>query len=171
MLNGHPDSDYIVVAATNIPIYCFLVELPVSHKPNTSINKRQYIEDPHSLRDDNLCLFRCVLKKLRPQDNYNDRETHARLMWRIFIGSKQHDVKSDSVIIDHRQLVCENDLLNDVEDYKSLMSEEIPNNKWGAPDVQANLKNMCGVSLDEVKKVEELFDLHIDIFTLKDIEK
>ena len=48
--------------------------------------------------------------------------------------------------MDHRQLVCENDLeylLNDVED-------------------------LSGVSLNKLDCVEKLFDLHIDVFSLKE---
>ena len=68
MLNDRPDSDYMVVAATNIRIYCFLVDLPIGRRYSVNC-KRPYIEDVSPNSDDNMCLFCCVLKKLRPYEN------------------------------------------------------------------------------------------------------
>ena len=49
MMNDRPDSDYMVVAATNIRIYCFLVDMPVEHfnleDIPRSVTRRHYIED------------------------------------------------------------------------------------------------------------------------------
>ena len=75
MVNDRPDSDYMVVAPTNIRIYCFLVDLPVGHRASPGINKRPYIEDVFPLDGkDNLCLFRCIVKQLKPFESQEDRE-------------------------------------------------------------------------------------------------
>ena len=87
MLDDRPDSDYMLVAATNISIYCFLVDLPVGHKLDKSISMRPYIEDVYPPSKENLCLFNCILKKLRPDDSQKDRSTRAKLMWCILIAS------------------------------------------------------------------------------------
>ena len=88
MLNDGPDSEYMVVAATNIRIYCFLVDMPVGHTQGwgtpRNITSRPYVEDVHPHLDDNLCLFRCILKKLRPLENEENRELRVRLI-RIFL--------------------------------------------------------------------------------------
>ena len=77
MLHYRPDSDYMLVA---IRIYCFLVDLPVGKSEYIQINRRPYIEDVDQHADDNLCLFRCIVKKHRPLENEEDRELRVNLM-------------------------------------------------------------------------------------------
>ena len=91
IINDRPESDYKVVAATNIRIYCFLVDLPVGKKQYIQAN-RPYIQEvnPHN---DNLCLFRCIVKKHKPLENEEDRELRVQLMWRIFKASNFSEVK------------------------------------------------------------------------------
>ena len=171
MINDRPESDYMVVAATNIRIYCFLVDLPMGKRQYIQAN-RPYIQDvnPHN---DNLCLFRCIVKKHRPLENEEDRELRVQLMWRIFKASNFLEVKSDSVIKDHRQVIVENDidyLLNDIVDYKDLLNQQLPaDNKWGALEIQNAIKDMSGVLLEELQRVEEIFDLHIDVFGIREV--
>ena len=169
MINDRPDSEYMVVAPTNIRIYCFLVDLPVG------INKRPYIEDVFLQNGkDNLCLFRCIVKQLKPVESQEDRERTVKLMWLIFQASKYAEAKSDSVILDHRQVMLDNDidyLYNEVFDYQDLLRELDPEHKFGGEEVQSTLKNMTGVNLEEFKEVEDLFSAHIDVFGLKEIEK
>ena len=46
---------------------------------------------------------------------------------------------------------------------------ELPaDHKWGGEEVQTALKTMTGVTLEELDQVETIFDLHVDVFTLKD---
>ena len=171
MINDRPESDYMMVAPTNIRIYCFLVDLPVGKRQYIQAN-RPYIQDvnPHN---DNLCLFRCIVKKHRPLENEEDRELRVQLMWRIFKASNFLEVKSDSVIKDHRQVIVENDidyLLNDIVDYKDLLNQQLPaDNKWAAPEIQNAIKHMSGVLLEELQRVEEIFDLHIDVFGMREV--
>ena len=101
MLDDRPDSQYMVVTATNIRMYCFLVDLPVGHKITSVVYKIPYILDVTPQADDNLCLFRCIVRSFRPEDSENDREIRVILMWRIFKASQFLNVKSDSVILDH----------------------------------------------------------------------
>ena len=101
MLDDRPDSQYMVVTATNIRMYCFLVDLPVGHKITSVVYKIPYILDVTPYSDDNLCLFRCIVRNFRPEDSENDREIRVILMWRIFKASQFLNVKSDSVILDH----------------------------------------------------------------------
>ena len=173
MLNDRPDSEYMVVAATNIRVYCFLVDLPVGRTPCASIYKRPYIEDVGPEADDNLCLFRCIIKKHRPHENEEDRELRVNLMWRIFRASHFSEVKSDSIIKDHRQVIVENDLdyiLNDIVDYNDLLNQQLPaDNQWATANIQEAIHDMRGVMLEELNKIEKLFDLHIDVFGLRDV--
>ena len=179
MLDDRPDSQYMVVTATNIRIYCFLVDLPVGHFNHNlprPVVHRKYIEDVYPPSQDNLCLLRCIVKAMmmRPEECLADREKRVKLMWFIFKASQIKKVKSDSVILDHRQGLLEDDhdyLYNEVLDYTDLLREHPPTHKWGRDEVQASLKTMTGVRIEEVQEVENLFDLHIDIFTLKDIEQ
>ena len=177
MLDDRPDSLYMVVTTTNIRIYCFLVDLPVGNTPCAAIYKRQtYIEDVEPTNvNDNLCLFRCLVKKFRPLENQEEREIRVQLMWRIFQAAKYKEVKSDSVIKDHRQVYLQNDLdylINEIVDYTDLLNQNLPaTNQWAEPEIQQAIHNMSGVMLDELSKVEELFDLHIDVFDLKEVEK
>ena len=172
MLDDGPDSDYMLVAVTNIRIYCFLVDLSVGKSEYIQINRRPYIEDVDEHADDNLCLFKCIVKKHRNLENEEDRELRVNLMWRILKASNFIDVKSDSVIKDHRQVIIENDLdylLNDIVDYKDLLNEDLPaDNQWAAPEIQNSIHNMSGVLLEELNKVEQIFYLHIDVFGLRD---
>ena len=96
-------------------------------------------------------------------------------MWRILKASNFIEVKSDSVIKDHRQVIIEDDLdylLNDIVDYKDLLNEDLPaDNQWAAPEIQNSIHNMSGVLLEELNKVEQIFDLHIDVFGLRDVTK
>ena len=55
-------------------------------------------------------------------------------------------------------------------DYQDLLRELPPEHKFGSEEVQTALKNMTGVNLEELKDVEDLFSLHIDVFGLKEIE-
>ena len=75
-------------------------------------------------------------------------------------------MKSDSVIKDHRQVIIEDDLdylLNDIVDYKDLLNEDLPaDNQWAGPEIQNSIHNMSGVLLEELNKVEQIFNLHID---------
>ena len=177
MINDRPESDYMVVAPTNIRIYCFLVDLPVGHFNYTlprSITCRNYIEDVLPPSRDNLCLFRCIVKQFRPEESLADREKRVKLMWLIFKASQFSEVKSDSVILNHRQLLLENDityLYEEVFDYKDLLRVLPPEHKWGGEDVQTALKTMTGIHLEELKHVEDLFSLHIDVFGLKEVTK
>ena len=178
ILDDRPDSDYMLVAATNIRIYCFLVDLPVGHTqrwgtPRT-ITSRPYVEDVYLHTDDNLCLFRCIIKHFNPFESQENRERRVKLMWLIFQASKFGNVKSDSVILDHRQVMVDNDidyLYNEVLDYSDLLRELPPEHKWGGEQVQTALKTMTGVHLEELKHVEDLFSLHIDVFGLKEVTK
>ena len=178
ILDDRPDSDYMLVAATNIRIYCFLVDLPVGHTqrwgtPRT-ITSRPYVEDVYPHTDDNLCLFRCIIKHFNPFESQENRERRVKLMWLIFQASKFGNVKSDSVILDHRQVMVDNDidyLYNEVLDYSDLLRELPPEHKWGGEQVQTALKTMTGVHLEELKHVEDLFSLHIDVFGLKEVTK
>ena len=171
MINDRPESDYMTVAPTNIRIYCFLVDLPVGKRQYIQAN-RPYIQNvnPHN---DNLCLFRCIVKKHRPLENEEDRELRVQLMWRIFKASNFLEVKSDSVIKDHRQVIVENDidyLLNDIVDYKDLLNQQLPaDNKWARLEIQNAIKDMSGVLLEELQRVEEIFDLHIDVFGMREV--
>ena len=93
-------------------------------------------------------------------------------MWLIFKASQIKNVQSDSVIKDHRQVIVENDLeylYHEVLDYQDLLRELPPEHKWGGEEVQTALKNMTGVKIDELNKVQEIFDLHIDVFALRDL--
>ena len=54
-------------------------------------------------------------------------------------------------------------------DYQDLLRELPPEHKWGGEEVQTALKNMTGVKIDKLKEVEEIFDLHIDVFALRDL--
>ena len=175
MINDRPESDYMVVAPTNIRIYCFLVDLPVGHfnfeDIPRSITRRNYIEDVLPPSRDNLCLFRCIVKQFRPEESLADREKRVKLMWLIFKASQFSEVKSDSVILNHRQLLLENDityLYEEVFDYKDLLRVLPPEHKWGGEDVQTALNTMTGVTIDDLKQVETLFDLHIDVFALRE---
>ena len=171
MLDDRPDSQYMVVAATNIRIYCFFIDIPIGRRYSVNY-KRPYIEDVSPNSDDNMCLFHCILKKLRPMDNEEDMELRVQLMWRIFTASKFQEVKSDSVIQDHRQVIIEDDLdyiLTEIVDYNDLLNQQLPpTNQWATPEIQNAINDMRGVTMDELPKVEELFDLHIDIFGIRD---
>ena len=174
MMDDRPDSQFMVVAATNIRFYCFLVDLPVGHF-NYHITKyvvhRKYIEDIYPPSQDNLCLFRCIVKGMRPQECLADREKRVKLMWRIFKASQFQPVSSDSIIKNHRQVFLDDDLdylYQDILDYKDLMRELPADHKWGGEQIQTALNTMTGVTLKELDQVEVLFNLHIDVFTLKD---
>ena len=176
MMDDRPESQFMVVAATNIRFYCFLVDLPVGHF-NYHIPKnvvhRKYIEDIYPPSQDNLCLFRCLVKGMRPQECLADREKRVKLMWRIFKASQIQPVSSDSIIKNHRQVFLDDDLdylYQDILDYKDLMRELPPDHKWGGEQIQSALNTMTGVTLKELDQVESLFNLHIDVFTLKDNE-
>ena len=149
MINDRPDSDYMVVAPTNIRIYCFLVDLPVGRRTSPGINKRPYIQDAFPEDgEDNLCLFRCIVQQLKPFESQEDRERRVKLMWLIFQASKYAEVKSDSVILDHRQVMLDNDidyLYNEVFDYTDLLRELPPEHKFGGDEVQTALRTMTGV--------------------------
>ena len=117
----------------------FLVDLPRGRR--CSVNyKRPYIEDVSPNSDANMCLFHCILKKLRPMDNEEDMELRVQLMWRIFTASKFQEVKSDSVIKDHRQVIIEDDLdyiLTEIVDYNDLLNQQLPpTNQWAATAIQ-----------------------------------
>ena len=174
MMDDRPDSQFMVVAATNIRFYCFLVDLPVGHfnyHIPQNVLKRTYIEDVYPPSQENLCLFRCIVKGMRPQECLADREKRVKLMWRIFKASHIKPVSSDSVIKYHRQVYLEDDLdylYQDILDYSDLMRELPPDHKWGGQEVQTALNNMTGVTLKELDQVEVFFNLHIDVFTLKD---
>ena len=120
-------------------------------------------------------MFGCIVKKFRPLENQEEREIRVQLMWRIFQAAKYKEVKSDSVIKDHRQVYLQNDLdylINEIVDYTDLLNQNLPaTNQWAEPEIQQAIHNMSGVMLDELSKVEELFDLHIDVFDLKEVEK
>ena len=93
----------MVVAATNICIYCFLVDLPVGHTYRNGPSKqmlmnRPYIEDAIPYNEDNLCLFKCVVKRLRPNENQEIREKRVKLMWAIMRATEYKEVNSESVI-------------------------------------------------------------------------
>ena len=173
MMDDRPDSQFMVVAATNIRFYCFLVDLPVGHfnyHVPQNVVKRKYIEDVYPPNQDNLCLFRCIVKGMRPQEGLADREKRVKLMWRIFKASQIQPVSSDSVIKDHRQVLLDDDLdylYQDILDYTDLMRELPTDHKWGGEEVQTALNNMTGVTLEELDQVEVLFNLHMDVFTLK----
>ena len=174
MMDDRPDSQFMVVAATNIRFYCFLVDLPVGHYnyhlPKNVVH-RKYIEDIYPPSQDNLCLFRCIVKGMRPQECLADREKRVKLMWRIFKASQIKPVSSDSIIKYHRQVYLEDDLdylYQDILDYKDLMRELPADHKWGAEQIQSALNTMTGVTLKELDQVESLFNLHVDVFTLKD---
>ena len=73
----------MVVAATNIRIYRFLVDLPVGHYQMTlppGVTNRPYLEDVYPHKQDNLCLFRCIVKQLKPQECQVDHEKRVKLM-------------------------------------------------------------------------------------------
>ena len=94
-------------------------------------------------------------------------------MWLIFQASKYAEVKSDSVILDHRQVMLDNDidyLYHEVFDYTDLLRELPPEHKFGGDEVQTALKTMTGVPLEDLKQIETIFNLHIDVFGLKEIE-
>ena len=174
MMDDRPDSQFMVVAATNIRFYCFLVDLPVGHfnyRVPQNILKRTYIEDVYPPKQDNLCLFRCIVKGMRPLESLADREKRVKLMWRIFKASQIQPVSSDSIIKNHRQVYLEDDLdylYQDILDYKDLMRELPPDHKWGGEQIQSALNTMTGVTLKELDQVESFFNLHIDVFTLTD---
>ena len=176
MMDDRPDSQFMVVAATNIRFYCFLVDLPVGHfnySVPQNVVQRKYIEDVYPPSQDNLCLFRCIMKGMRPQECLADRKKRVNLMWRIFKASQFQPVSSDSIIKNHRQVFLDDDLnylYEDILDYKDLMRELPPDHKWGGQEIQTALNTMTGVTLKELDQVESLFDLHIDVFTLKDNE-
>ena len=91
------------------------------YKLPQSIAQRQYLEDVYPPSRDNLCLFRCIVKQFRPQENLQDREKRVKLMWAIFKVSSFQNVDSESVIKDHRQVICENELeylYNLIEEYR-----------------------------------------------------
>ena len=84
MLDDRPDSQYMVVTATNIRMYCYLVDLPVGHfnyNLPREILLNQNLEDVMPPSRDNLCLFRCIVKKCRPEESQADRERRVKLMW------------------------------------------------------------------------------------------
>ena len=175
MMDDRPDSQFMVVAATNIRFYCFLVDLPVGDRRYSVTYKRPYIEDVGPMKhqaNDNLCLFRCILKKLRPLENEEDRKLRVNLMWRIFRASHFSEVKSDSIIKDHRQVIMDDDLdyvSTEIVDYNDLLNQQLPtDNQWAAANIQEAIHDMRGVMLEELNKIENLFDLHIDVFALRD---
>ena len=57
-------------------------------------------------------------------------------------------------------------LYEEVFDYKDLLRVLPPEHKWGGEDVQTALNTMTGVTIDDLKQVETLFDPHIDVFAL-----
>ena len=121
--------------------------------------------------DDNLCLFRCIVRNFRPEESEDDREMRVILMLRIFKASQFLNVKSDSVILDHRQVIIQDDLdyLVNIVDNTDLLNENLPaDNQWATTEVQQAIHEMCGVTLEDLKKIE-LFDLHIDVFGLREI--
>ena len=111
------------------------------------------------------------MKQFRPEESLADSEKRVKLMWLIFKASQSSEVKSDSVILNHRQLLFENDityLYEEVFDYKDLLRVLPPEHKWGGEDAQTALNTMTGVTIDDLKQVETLFDLHIDVFALRE---
>ena len=61
-------------------------------------------------------------------------------------------------------------LLNEIVDYKDLLNQQLPaDNQWAAPLIQNVFHDMKGVTLEELKKVEEIFNLHIDVFALREL--
>ena len=135
---------------------------------------RPYIEDVTPYNDDNLCLLMCVVKHFKPEESVADREKRVKLMWRVFRASKHRKVKSDSVILDHRQVLLEDDidyLYNDVLDYKYLMRELPPDHKWGVVEVQQSPRDMKGVSLEELSEMETIFNIYIDVLAIKELQE
>ena len=99
-----------------------------------------------------------------------------KLMWAIFKGSSYNNVVYESVIRNHRQLICDDEvdyLYNVMQDCKDLMRSEYlpPEHKWGWVEVQQALQNIKGVTLEELDRVEQLFDLCINVFGLRDVTK
>ena len=50
------------------------------------------------------------MKQLKLLECQEDRERRVTLMWLIFQASKYEEVKSDSVNLDHRQVILDNDI-------------------------------------------------------------
>ena len=98
MLDDRPDSQYMVVTATNIRMYCYLVDLPVGHFNYNlpgEIAWRTYVEDVMPPSRVKLCLFCCIVKKCRPQEDQADRKHRVKLMWIILKASQIKPVSLD----------------------------------------------------------------------------
>ena len=92
-------------------------------------------------------------------------------MWLIFKASQFSEVKSDSVILNHRELLLQNYITyfyEELFDFKDLLRVLPSEHKWGGEDGQTALNIMTGVTIDDLKQVETLFDLHIDVFALRE---